>query len=144
VDEGIPDAGPAAAGRRRALDLVRGRRRPEDEPLRERVPAQPSRVRPRGTDAKPTAAKRRDGQGQQQQQLDAAAAMRCRRSRRSRGAHPGGLEISAARQFLQLKRVRLLHTQQGTGQSGRRRVISQSYVPWAVGHVTGNLFLPPA
>jgi hypothetical protein len=28
----------------------------------------------------------------------------------------------SARQFLQLKRVRLLHTQQGTGQSGRRQV----------------------
>jgi hypothetical protein len=142
VDEGIPDAGPAAAGRRRALDLVRGRRRPEDEPLRERVPAQPSRVRPRGTDAKPTAAKRRDGQGEQQQQLDAAAAMRCRRSRRPRGAHPGGLDQRGS--FFSSSACASFTLNRATGQSGRRRVISQSYVPWAVGHVTGNLFLPPA
>ena len=46
-------------------------------------------------DAKPTAAERHDGQGQQQQ-LDAAA-MRCRRSRWPRGAHPGEQEARSAR-----------------------------------------------
>ena len=65
VDEGVPDPGAPAAGRRRAFDLERGRRRPEDEPLGERVPAQAARVRPSGTHAKPAAAERHERQGQQ-------------------------------------------------------------------------------
>lgn len=61
VDECVPDGGPAAAGRRRALDLERRRRRPEHEPLGERRPAQAARVRPDGTDAvKAVAAKRQE------------------------------------------------------------------------------------
>jgi hypothetical protein len=112
VDEGVPDAGPPAGGCRRALDLERGRRRPEDEPLGERVPAQPARVRPRGTDAKPAAAERQEGQGQQQPPQHPAA-MRCRwRSRRPRGAHPS---VAAA----QLKR--LLPSTHSQAQSLSRR-----------------------
>uniref|UniRef100_A0A0A8YC22 Uncharacterized protein n=1 Tax=Arundo donax TaxID=35708 RepID=A0A0A8YC22_ARUDO len=84
VDEGVPDAGPAATGRRHALHLVRRRRRPEHEPLGERRPAQPARVRPHGTDAEPVATKRHEGQGQQQQLQPAAMRRQCR-SRR--GAH---------------------------------------------------------
>lgn len=47
----------------------------------------------------------------------------------------------SARQFLQLKRVRLLHTQQGNRSiwsASGHLLISQSYLPWAVGHVTGD------
>ena len=99
VDEGVPDAGPPAAGRRRALDLERGRRRAEDEPLRERVPAQAARVRPSGTHAKPTVAERHEGEGQQH-----PAAMRCRRrrSRRPRGAHPSAAAAQLKRLLLPL------------------------------------------
>lgn len=43
LNEGVPYAGPAAVLERHALHLVRRRRRPEHEPLREAPPAQPAR-----------------------------------------------------------------------------------------------------
>jgi hypothetical protein len=97
VDEWVPDGGPAAAGRRRALDLERRRRGSEHEPLGERRPAQPAGVRPDGTDTKSVAAERHEDQ-EQQHQLQPG---------RSRGAHrsssvAGGSGSSAASRRLTL------------------------------------------